>query len=482
MILLSKYRSLSLPARAGAWYVACNILQKGIAFLVIPIYTRLLTPAEYGVYSVFQSWREILVIFATLNLFCGIYTKALVDYEDDRDRYTSSMQGLGTTTTVVVAMVYLIAPGFWNGVFEFDYVTSALLLVYFLVYPSFSFWSVRQRVEMRYRLMVAVTLAVSVATPAASIALLLATDWGASALVWGYLAVQIAVGLVFYVQILARGKVFFIGRYWLHGLKFNIPLIPHYLSLIVLGQVDRIMIQQVCGVAEAGIYTLAYQVSMVVNVVVSGINGSFVPWFYERLKLRDTASTRRVCNQLSALAAALCLGVMLLGPEIIAVFATEEYMEAIWVMPPVALSAYVMFVYGLFSSIEFYYDATWCVTIATSVGAIAKIVANHLLLPEYGFIVAGYTTLACYLVLMGMHWGFARWVVKGQSLDAFAIDERFVGGSVAVMLVVMGACVLLYSVTVVRFATILACVALALVFRSKIASAFKEMRKGGQAL
>ena len=100
MWFINKYRSMAVQAKASIWYTICNFFQKGISFIAVPIYVRLLTTDEYGDWSVFQSWRDILIIFASLNLFSGVYTKTLVDNKDDRDRYTSSMQGLGTIVSL----------------------------------------------------------------------------------------------------------------------------------------------------------------------------------------------------------------------------------------------------------------------------------------------------------------------------------------------------------------------------------------------
>ena len=99
--LINYYQHMSISKKATIWYSLCNILQKGIAFIVIPIYVRVLSTTEYGNYMTFQAWRDILIIIATLNIYCGVYTKAMVDYVNDRDRYTSVMQGLSTTITGV---------------------------------------------------------------------------------------------------------------------------------------------------------------------------------------------------------------------------------------------------------------------------------------------------------------------------------------------------------------------------------------------
>ena len=197
--LIQKYKDSPIQARASIWYTICNILQKGISFLIVPIYVRVLTTAEYGQYSVFQSWKEILIIFATLNLYCGVFTKAMVDYPDDRDQYTSCMQGLTTILTMAMFVIYCVSNPLWEKIMVMDTVTTILMFAYFVFYPAFSFWSVRQRVEYKYGKMVFVTIVVAIATPILSIVLLYSTNLRANAVIWGYLIVQCTVGMFFYI-------------------------------------------------------------------------------------------------------------------------------------------------------------------------------------------------------------------------------------------------------------------------------------------
>lgn len=76
--LLSKRRVLSEPVKASVWYMICNVLNKGIALLSTPIFTRLLTEEQYGKFAIFQSWYSIILIFTSLNIFMGGYTKGLL--------------------------------------------------------------------------------------------------------------------------------------------------------------------------------------------------------------------------------------------------------------------------------------------------------------------------------------------------------------------------------------------------------------------
>lgn len=466
--MLEKYKNMPIQAKASIWYTICNILQKGISFVTIPIYTRVLTTSEYGQYSVFQSWCNILIIFATLNLYCGVFTKAMIDYDDDKERYISSMQGLSSVITIGMFLIYAIAHSFWNSVFEMGTVTMVLMFLYFVFFPALQFWSVRQRVENKYGKMVAVTMLVSVLTPVVSLILLFYSDLRANAIIWGTLLVQIVVGAFFYIYQFWKGKTFYVKEYWVHGLRFNIPLIPHYLSLIVLAQSDRIMIQNFCGDDKAGIYNLAYQVSMVMNIFVGAINNSFVPWIYQNLKTREYNRIKKTSNALCALIAGMSLCIILIAPEIVMILGTKEYYEAIWVIPPVAISVYFSFVYGLFSSLAFYYNTTGYVMVASSVGAVLNIILNFIFIPKFGFIAAAYTTLFCYFVFMLMHFYFMVKVCKQHTNGDLIYDNRLLFLTCFGIFLFSVACSVIYGHTAVRYCLCLIILAVAFINRRRI--------------
>ncbi len=424
MKLWNKYKNMSVQAKASIWYTMCNFLQKGISFIVVPVYVRLLTTAEYGEWAVFQSWRDILIIFASLNLYAGVYTKALIDNANDRDRYTSSMQGLGTIVTLGLLAVYFVSHEWCNKTIGLTTPYMFLLFLYFTVYPSFLFWVTRQRVEYKYQSMVVVTIIVSVLTPALSVILLQNTDLRASALVAGYLIVQCAVGIVFYFFHFWKGRCFYHRNYWDYALRFNIPLIPHYLSLIVLGQSDRIMIKHFCGDSEAGIYSFAYQIASVINVLITAINGSRVPWTYEQLKNKIYQGLKKITNALVLMMVGLVLLIALVSPDIIGLLGTEDYKVAIYVIPVVTLGVFYTFVYDLYASIEFYYGATRYVMYASIIGAVLNVVLNYIFIPIFGFIAASYTTLVCYLVFMLMHYVFSKRVLQQHRIDSSVYDNK----------------------------------------------------------
>ncbi len=476
--VLHKYNELPLQVKAAGWYTVCNILQKGIQFIFIPIYVRLLTTYEYGKYSVFQSWKEILVIFTTLNLYNGIFTKAMVMHEDDRDKYTASMQGLATVIAAFWVLMYAVFSRFFNKILDIDSVTMYLLFIYSALFSAQSFWAVRQRVENKYVGMVIVTLLMSVMTPGVSIILLLATDLREKSVIWGLLFVQILFGALFYCYHFSKSRTFYDGDYWKEAVRFNIPLIPHYLSLIILGQADRIMIERFCGNSEAGIYSLAYQISQMLNILVSAVNSVFVPWGYEQLKTGQIQKLEDSSKSLCLLYAAATLCIILVAPEVIFIAGGKEYFQAMWIIPSVSIGSYVVFCYGFYSLIEFYYSKTKYVMVASSVSAVLNVILNAVFIPMFGFIAAGYTTLASYLALMLMHFIFAKKISRDKIGTPAVFSDFSIMMSIAVLIVLGGGGMLLYNLPIARYAIISVMAVILILNRSRLIKMFGAVSKG----
>lgn len=471
------YGNLSAPVKASLWFTICNILQKGISLLSTPIFTRLLTKEQYGVFSVYNSWYSIISILATLNLYAGVYNNGMTKYPKDRKRFTSSLQGLSTCVTTILLLIYLLNVNYWNSLLKLStlFVIAMFLELYFA--PAFSFWSVGERYDYKYKKLVIVTLIMSVGTPIIGIIAVLSTTYKAEARVLSYVLVQVCVGLIFYIYNMSKGKTFYVKKYWRFALSFNLPLIPHYLSMTVLNQADRIMISRMIGDGEAAIYSVAYTVSSMMNIVTTAINNSFIPYTYKGLKEKKYKDIGRNANFLLIIIAVACVLAMAFGPEIIAIFATEEYYDAIWVIPPVATSVFFTFLYPLFGNIEFYFEKTKFIMIASCTGAVLNVILNYIFIPIFGYYAAGYTTLFCYIIFAVAHYAFHNKILK-DNLDGVKVyDVKVIVLVSIIVLFVMIGMTMTYKYIILRYSIILAILIVMIIKRKLLISKFNEIRK-----
>lgn len=453
--LLNTYKNINLGVKVSIWFTFCNFFQKGISMLSVPIFTRLMTTDEYGVYSVYQSWYQILTVVVTLNLFAGVYNKGLVKYEDDKDRFTSSMQGLSTLTTVLFFLIYIVAIDFWTKVFELIPIYMIAMFMELLFVPAYSYWSARQRFEYRYKGLVIVTVIMSLSSPVVGILAVLTANNKAFARVMAYAAVQACIGLLFFIYNIYKGKNIYVKEYWKYALAFNLPLIPHYLSQIVLNQADRIMISRIVDVGGAAIYSVAYNISLIMSLFTNAINSTFVPSLYNSLKNNAYENIKKNSDYVIIIAAALTALAMLFGPELIAIFAPAEYQAAVWIIPPVSMSVYFIAVYSLFVNIEFYFEKTKYVMYVSVAGAVLNILLNWVFITKYGYIAAGYTTVFCYLLFSAGHYLLYRYLSK-KYLDGISIiDAKLIGLVTVVLMFIMMAVLVLYKFSAIRYSVIL---------------------------
>ena len=475
---LKKYYSkLSAPVKASIFFTICNILQRGVSLITAPIFTRLLTTEQYGLYSVYNSWYSIISIFATFNLSYGVFIRGITKYDDDRDKFTSAMQGLSTTITVIFFIIYIIAHDYWNQLFELPTMFIVMMFVELLFVPAFAFWSNLQRNEYKYKALVIVTLAMSVANPILGIVAVLLTEHKAEARFITSVLVQVCVGLIFYIIQFYRGKKFYVKKYWKYALTFNIPLIPHYLSMTVLQQADRLMISKLVGNSEAAIYSVAYTVSTIMTLVTQAINNSFTPYTYQMIKTKNYKKIGNAANLLLILVGCGCIFAIAFGPEIIKIMAPIEYYDAIWIIPPVAISVYFMFLYPLFGNIEFYFEETKFTMFASCIGAVLNVVLNAIFIPIFGYYAAGYTTLVCYILFAVAHYFVYKNICNKKISKNKIYDGKFIVILSVILVLAMIVMTFVYEFVLIRYAIILIILVVLFIKRTKIIEELKMIKK-----
>lgn len=216
--------------------------------------------------------------------------------------------------------------------------------------------------------------------------------------------VNIVVGIFFSILLAVKAKFKIRLEYCKYALKFNIPLIPHYLSMYVLSSSDRIMISRMVNHTATAIYSVAYTVASVISIVWQSIESSLSPWIYEKLSTNNKQSVRSLTTKSIMLFAFLCLFCTLFAPEIMTILAPKEYSLGIYVIPPVAAGVYFTAIYSLYMRIELFYKQTNFAAVATGVAALSNIILNYVCITIFGFVAAAYTTLTCYGMLSLLHY------------------------------------------------------------------------------
>ena len=436
-----------------------------------PIFTRLLSTSEFGVVSIYNSLLTMFTILATLNLSAGVFNNGMTDYKKDRDRLSFSFLVLGNIITIIIFSVVFIFFEQLRPILQIDKTLTALLFVTLMFQPALSFWSTRQRFEYRYKLSGFVSVAISFFSPLVAVICIHVFDNAVYSRLFGGASVQITVYLTFYILLAYKAKGKIKISYWKYALAFNLPLIPHYLSGYVLSVSNRLLISYFIDESHAGFYSLAFSIAAIVAIIWNAANVSLLPYTYEKCEKKQYGDISKVTIPIVALYALACCFVMLFGPEVMAIMAPKSYLVSLYAIPAIVAGTFFSSLYFIFANIVFYYKKPKFVMFASVISAVANLALNFMLIPRFGFLVAGYVSLACYILQALLDYIAMRLVLKEKVYNMKLIVLIAAGVLAAFVLSSV-----LYGYPVLRYIFIGLLLASAVLMRKRIISIVRNMK------
>ena len=394
--------------KASTYYLVGNLFNKGMSFLTVPIFSRILSTSDYGIVNTYNSWIAILSMVMGVALHMGIRA-AFIDYEKKMDDFMSV-----TTTFTIESGMVLSAIVFTVSYLIKINVTTTLIglcllqgLAAALVQNYSMYLMMQYRYKFRTTLMVLPNL-ISVIVSIIAILFVVNKDRLYMGRIVPTAFVYIFFGLLICLLVYRKSHMFHNKEFLKYGLAISAPLVLHGIALNILSQSDRTMITWLANASQTGIYSLIYNFSMLATVITTSLEGVWVPWFMKRYQANRIDEINRFATDYVHLMTYSMIGIILIGPEVVHLLASEKYWGGIVIIPPVVLSNYLVFIYTLYVNVEHFHKKTPYITVNTIIAAVVNIVLNYILIPYYGYVAAAYTTLASYLMALILHAGFAK--------------------------------------------------------------------------
>ncbi len=403
-------------ATTGAAYTAASILSKLIAVALLPLYTRYLTPADYGAAEVMFAAvvaTSIVIRLGTIEALLRFYYKG---GEDPARVVSTSFAALFWLSTAAA----LIALPFTEQISDALLTEKAAKLVAgpdlariaiggLWVATLHEYLLTLFRLEERARAFFLVTIANVLAAIALTVVLVVGEDEGARGLLLG----SYVSGAAFVLGLIVVHRRRLSLRFDLELLRrmgrFGLPTMPAELSLYLLNFVDRIIIARTVGLAEAGLYSLAVKFAQAVNVLVRGFQLAWPPLAYS---IRDDEEARRayaaVVTWFLAGCAFVVAGMWLFSRWIARALAAPEFFESYEAVGLIstAVTLYALYmvqlvILGRTGRTEFNFPATIA-------ALVTNVVLNLILVPPLGIVGAGLALVASYVVVVVLMYGFTQ--------------------------------------------------------------------------
>lgn len=403
-----KFYRLSTQAKASIAYMISSILTKGINFITLPIFTRLLTTKDMGVVTTFNSWFSILYAMVTLSMTAGSFNIAMMEYKDQRDKYEAVCLTLSTISSSFFALIYILLSTGINKMTMLSAPLMGIQILLFYVNPALDMWFARQRYEYNYKPVVVVSLVITVVSTAVAIIVIYVSKKFCHFTNLGEIRILtqngiiVFFGIFFYFKIYRKCHVAFDYKMAHFALMLSIPLIIHTLAKNILDASDRIMIGKICGEEAAGKYGTVYSISLIALIVWNAINSALIPTIFEELDSGNFKLIEKISMKVILLFSGVSMMVTVIAPEIVHLLTTRDYYEAVYIIPAITAGVFMTSIYGIYGDILLYKKKSTKIMIATMVAAATNLILNFIFVRIYGYIAASYTTLFSFVILAFM--------------------------------------------------------------------------------
>lgn len=393
-------------------YSFTSILQKGVQFLLLPLYTLYLTPRDYGITSIVISFTSILTLIATLSLnnavqrFYFIYKKNI----EELKRFLGTiyivvfLNSLVLSFLIIIFQEWIITP-FIDGVEFYPYLLMGILTVVFNpLYTIYQNLLQTMQNGKKYGINSLIHFGLVIIL---NVLFIIVLELGAFGQLLSNLIVAILFGVFAFID-LYRNDIIAINidfEYLKQALSYSLPLLPHNLSSTIANFISRLFLNNQISTASAGLFNIASQFSLIVDTLLMSVNNAYIPWFYNEMDLTESKPKKVInfADFISKIYMFISVSLSFVIKEVIQIFLPEEYLIS-WILIPIMLIAFQFKSIYLFYVNTLFYNtkATRVVFLASVTGNLCSVIVSALLTTKIGLVTPAIATLVQWIVTSGI--------------------------------------------------------------------------------
>jgi len=381
------------------------VVSQIVGFFLIPVYTRYLTPADYGTLEISQTTLTVLGVIFAMGLGTALFRSYyLYDDEDKKKTVVSAALLFVTSTSAVLTLLLIgLAGNFSSLLFGSVEYTTYFRIIFLTLFCNIGIllgMSVLRAREQPTRY-ASLTISQVVLSISLNITFVVALHRGVLGILEGNSITAASLYFVLLVSVLRRAGLKLSLDELKRMLAFGLPMVPAALSMWILTLSDRYFLRFLSTPTELGLYSLGYKFGLVISALLVGpFQLAFLPFTFSLAKEKNAREVySRVFTYFMLLAMLAALALSVLSREVIAIMATPAFHNAYKVIPLIALS-YVLYgcYYVLMVGINLE-GKTRSLAVFVVFAAILNLGLNYALIPHYGMMGAAIATLVSYFTL-----------------------------------------------------------------------------------
>ena len=394
--------------------ILSTILLRGISLFTAPLFSRMLGTEGYGIVSLYTVWVSVAAIAFTLQTN-GTLVNARIEYpEDQQHKYQSSVMTLSLLFFLVCSGVTIVFLPQVSALLKLHWVLILLILFHSFGSYCLNFLNSKFTYEFKADRNMYVSVGITLTTIVLSVILILLMPeeikyYGrilALSITYGCLGIGVC------TYVLLKGRTFYNREYWTLALTLALPVVFYSLSDLLLGQCDRVMLQQMMNESMVGQYSLAYNFGGIMFTIFAALNNSWTPFYFEDMKQKQQNQMRLQAGNFLEVFTVLSVGFILLAPEVYHVFASRDFWAGTSLIPIFVSSYYLNFLCTFPVNYEYFYKKTKVVAVLTVATSVLNIGLNYVLIQQFGVTGAALATALSHGVQFISHYIYVRYVMK----------------------------------------------------------------------
>jgi O-antigen/teichoic acid export membrane protein len=407
-------KEIGTAVRHMAVYGLGGILVKAVGFLMLPFYTRYLSPADYGLLEILDLSMSVFGLILSMGMipaFLRCYAAA--DGEAEKRRVVSTGCTFGVVTGVLtfVAGVGLVRPVsllLFGPTVPSTYVLlsfTTLVLTYMANLPR----TYLRALEASGTYTVVDTVYVFLLL-ALNIFFIAVLQIGLVGMLWSSVIAGALQFVLLSAWALRKAGVGFHWPYLKRMLEFGVPLIFSNVALFVLNFSDRFFLQHLRSLDVVGVYAVGYKFGYMLNYLI--VQPFFVMWQSRMYAIHAKPEHAKIFRQFFSMYSLgmiyVGLGMALFSPEVVRVMAVPKFAASQDVIPVVAL-AYIFYGLGYYAQLGmFLTDNTKRLGLIGVMAAAVNLGLNYVLIYRYGMMGAAWATVLSFAFMTGVSYLFSQ--------------------------------------------------------------------------
>lgn len=447
--------------KAGVGYTIGNILIKGISFISLPVFSRLMSSSEYGYFNTYVAYEAILAIILGVGMHASI-KNAQYDFKEEQAVFVSTQAIIVLLTTIIVGVIYFVFQIQINSFTGFSTQIMTLLILQSFGAAMLNIVNSKLSLNYDYKSYLWYAAFNTIVNFLLSVILILTVmaDNRLLGRVIGAATPLLLIGVYSFLGFEKRVSPRFDKRMAKYALAFGFPLVWHYLSQQIQSQFDRIMITNLVDASSTGIYSFVYTIANIFQILFYSTDNVWGVWMFKQLEKKDYAMIRAKSKQYMLLISCIACCMIVVSRELIMIMGPETYWSGANLFIPIIVGMYFLFIYTIPVGVEYFYKETKYIGATTLLAAIVNVITNYIFIRQYGYQAAAYTTLLSYVLMFILHWFISGKVLNKHSQKKFLAFKDFAlyiavvvtVGAVTIVLNPYPIAKYFFSITVLSFA------------------------------